>query len=245
MMDVDLWASPPTDLLIEIFHRLNASDVIRCAGTCKPWRCVIIDHAWCLHPRPDRFVPDLLLLGFFHEYWHRGENKGVRRQPAPGPFESILAVTAAAADDDKPCPFMPAGSAGGVDLSSYVTVLSSRDGFLLLDGLGDARWDGRLSLVMPAGLHTVSVWVLIDDDQWTLQRAIHVPNLNWVNDAFCPRSGCLFVEVYEHEHQLVVDVETGSSRPIRSLYPKDPDDYEMRHPYEMDWSTYLSRMKHF
>jgi hypothetical protein len=81
-MDEDSWASSPsTDLLLEIFRRLNASDVVRCACACKTWRRAIIANASSLHPIPDRFVPDLL-LGFFHEYWYKDEKKGMRIQPS-------------------------------------------------------------------------------------------------------------------------------------------------------------------
>lgn len=137
-MDEDSWASSPsTDLLLEIFRRLNASDVVRCACACKTWRRAIIANASSLHPIPDRFVPDLL-LGFFHEYWYKNEKKGMRIQPAPGPFESVLAATVNADgtgrccdDDETPCSFIPTGSAGGgVDLALYSRVVSSRDGYL-------------------------------------------------------------------------------------------------------------------
>jgi hypothetical protein len=84
---------------------------------------------------------------------------------------------------------------------------------------------------------------------WTLQRSIHVPvtSLHWTNDAFFSRSGRLLAEEWnEREHELViVDFETGSSRLISCLYPKDRRDREIRYPCEMDWSTYLSRMKSF
>ncbi|OEL29677.1 hypothetical protein BAE44_0009305 [Dichanthelium oligosanthes] len=87
-MDEDMWASPPTDLLVEIFCRLEASDVVHCACACKPWRRAIIGNAWSLLPRPDAFNPNLL-LGFFYQYWHIGRVIDVR---LPGLFESALAV---------------------------------------------------------------------------------------------------------------------------------------------------------
>lgn len=52
-MDEDSWASSPsTDLLLEIFRRLNASDVVRCACACKTWRRAIIANASSLHRTP-------------------------------------------------------------------------------------------------------------------------------------------------------------------------------------------------
>jgi hypothetical protein len=49
----------PTDLLLE------PTDIIRCAGVCKPWRRGIIGNAASLRPRPKCFDPSLL-LGVFH-----------------------------------------------------------------------------------------------------------------------------------------------------------------------------------
>ncbi|KAL6654652.1 hypothetical protein ACP70R_008117 [Stipagrostis hirtigluma subsp. patula] len=117
--DMDVWASPPLDLLLEIFGSLSSTDVVRCAGVCKPWRRAIIGNAAsCLRPRPDRFLPDLL-LGFFN-------SDGRWRQRPPGPFASALSVSAAAAHYayEAACSF-----------AAYTSgILSSRDGLLLLEG---------------------------------------------------------------------------------------------------------------
>ncbi|KAL6653706.1 hypothetical protein ACP70R_008630 [Stipagrostis hirtigluma subsp. patula] len=94
-MDMDMWSSLPADLLLEIFRRLETTAVVRSAAACRPWRRAIIGNASCLRPRPDRFLPDLL-LGFFHQWWYGGGNN-VRLQRAPGPLGSALALTAAAA----------------------------------------------------------------------------------------------------------------------------------------------------
>ncbi|CAL4982636.1 unnamed protein product [Urochloa decumbens] len=138
-MDLDLWASLPSDLLIDIFHCLDASDLVRCTCTCKPWRRTIIGNVSSLRPRPDCFNPNLL-LGFFYVYWNKASIiSEVHLQRAPGPFESLLKATNHDDDDDDDepeCPpsFLPAAASAGVNLSSYDMVLSSRDGFLLLDG---------------------------------------------------------------------------------------------------------------
>ncbi|KAL6654656.1 hypothetical protein ACP70R_008121 [Stipagrostis hirtigluma subsp. patula] len=124
-VDVDRWSSAPPDLLLEIFRRLGATDIVRCAGACKAWRRAIIGNAAsCLRPRPDRFIPDLL-IGVFEQ---REDDVAFLR--TPGPFQSSLA----AADDDTICSFVPATADGGVNLASYNELLSSRDGLLLLGG---------------------------------------------------------------------------------------------------------------
>ncbi|KAL6654657.1 hypothetical protein ACP70R_008122 [Stipagrostis hirtigluma subsp. patula] len=127
-VDVDRWASAPPDLLLDIFRRLDATDVIRCAAGCKPWRRTIVRNAASsLRPRPDRFLRDLL-VGFFQQ------GTDLRLLRTPGPFQSMLTVPA----DTKPnrrdllYSFVPATATGGVNLALYNKVLSSRDGFLLL-----------------------------------------------------------------------------------------------------------------
>ncbi|RCV06941.1 LOW QUALITY PROTEIN: hypothetical protein SETIT_1G204300v2 [Setaria italica] len=53
-MDVDMWASLPPELLVDIFRRLEAAAALRCTGVCKPWRRAIAGNAAsCLRPRPD------------------------------------------------------------------------------------------------------------------------------------------------------------------------------------------------
>ncbi|KAL6908181.1 hypothetical protein ACP4OV_002351 [Aristida adscensionis] len=93
-MDVDMWISLPPDLLLEIFRRLEFTPVVRCAAACKPRRRAIVGNAASsLRPRPDRFLPDLL-LGFL---CNNGEGN-VRLRP----LESLLAAQpsgAGAADD--------------------------------------------------------------------------------------------------------------------------------------------------
>ncbi|CAL4991055.1 unnamed protein product [Urochloa decumbens] len=128
-MDVDMSASLPTDLLVDILRCLDATDLIHCPGVCKLWRHAIIGYASSLRPHPDRFNPNLL-LGFFHQFrlTESGTcNHVVRVQRVPGPFQSAVPV---AAGDTLPSLI----SAATGNLSLYETVLSSRDGFLLLDG---------------------------------------------------------------------------------------------------------------
>ncbi|CAL4982633.1 unnamed protein product [Urochloa decumbens] len=109
--------------------------------------------------------------------------------------------------------------------------------------------DGRLSLIRKPYMQTwVQVWVLVGADQWTMQHFIDAPILRSLSHALSPRSGFLHVEVDEEEGQvqeLLIDVENGSSRSIRCLNPDDPTNNGWRCPYEMDWWTYLSKLKPF
>ncbi|OEL29678.1 hypothetical protein BAE44_0009303 [Dichanthelium oligosanthes] len=128
-MDVDIWASLPTDLLLEIFGRLETTAVLRSTGVCKPWRRTIIGNAAsCLRPRPDCFVPELL-LGFFHNYRDKGRH--VRLRCLAWPLESAATAVTTIADTTVSS-FIQAD--GGADLASYDELLSSRDGLLLLSG---------------------------------------------------------------------------------------------------------------
>ncbi|CAL4991051.1 unnamed protein product [Urochloa decumbens] len=116
--------------------------------------------------------------------------------------------------------------------------------------------DNRLSLL----IHQVSdhhmwssdkieVWVLIGDSEWTLQRAINMRSLipdcpkegrtRFIIRGFCQRSGCLFVD-FDHK-DLLIDINTGSLRPTGRV----GIDRVSKYPYEIDWSTYLSKMKYF
>ncbi|CAN6343205.1 unnamed protein product [Urochloa humidicola] len=395
-MDIDMWPSLSTDLLLDIFRRLDASDLVRCICTCKPWRRIIIGNVSSLRPRLDCFNPNLL-LGFFHECWYRGNFIDVRFQRAQGPLDSALRATTNGDGPEKLSSFIPAESTGGIDLSLYDIMLSSRDGLLLLDGsdkddlclcnpltgdctflpypafvpdkcvlatsydlngpAGDdqgvrivamegqqstegfltvnyqlssptrasagktaaAIWgpvkhsleckkchggylifngapiicnsmihwldlsidgnacvfiidmrtgrtwtiqvpeesrygypdhvlaksrDGHITIVNQSIFldRMINVWVLIDGKQWTLQRMIDVPNINRLNPFFCTRSGWVLANVC-YQQELLINVQTGSHQLI--MYPHDKDPYSERYPYEMDWSTYLSRMKHF
>ncbi|CAO1940424.1 unnamed protein product [Urochloa humidicola] len=135
-MDVDMWPSLLTDLLLDIFRRLDTRDLVRCTCTCKPWRRTIIANVSSLRLRPDCFNPNLL-LGFFHEYWKNdGKFNDVRFQRAQGPLDSALRATTDGDGPEKLSSFISADSAGSIDLSSYNIVMSSRDGLLLLDGSG-------------------------------------------------------------------------------------------------------------
>ncbi|CAN6382075.1 unnamed protein product [Urochloa humidicola] len=133
MDDVDMWASLLTDLLLDIFRRLDASDLVRCTCTCKPWRRTIIGNVSSLRLHPGCYNPNLL-LGFFHEYRNDGKFIDIRLQRVQGPLDSALRAISGGEGPDKLSSFIPAGSAGGIDLSLYNIMLSSLDGFLLLDG---------------------------------------------------------------------------------------------------------------
>ncbi|CAO2150380.1 unnamed protein product [Urochloa humidicola] len=112
-----MWTLPPLDVLLEVFRRLDVTDIVRCAGTCKPWRRTIISNAAsCLRPRPDRFLSDLLLGFFFHKKLINGDAAGVSVDRIPGPLESVFTMPTAA----------------GENLALYDIPLSCRDGLLLL-----------------------------------------------------------------------------------------------------------------
>ncbi|KAL6654653.1 hypothetical protein ACP70R_008118 [Stipagrostis hirtigluma subsp. patula] len=141
-----VWVSPPLDIHLEILRRLGAADVVRCAAACKPWRHAIIGNAAsCLRPRPDRFLPDLL-LGFFNS-----DGRWLRR--APGPFASTISATtdtSCRATDATVSSFVQAvkfDAGGGTAVHLSNAPLSSRDGLLLLRGSAAAH--GRLCLYNP------------------------------------------------------------------------------------------------
>ncbi|CAL4968673.1 unnamed protein product [Urochloa decumbens] len=104
--------------------------------------------------------------------------------------------------------------------------------------------DGRLSVVRSFGGGAVEVWVLAGGDGWSLRRTIKAPCCGgevWFS-AFCPRSGCLLGQVGDKE--IIVDAERGSCCLIGSV--DDTTNHgRCLYPYEMDWSTYLAKMKHF
>ncbi|CAL4991079.1 unnamed protein product [Urochloa decumbens] len=108
--------------------------------------------------------------------------------------------------------------------------------------------DGRLSLLRNArrcrGRGHIQVWVHNTGAQWFVLRTIKVPNLCFQNGVFWPRSGCLLAEE-EGGQQLLINIETGSSRPITCPYATVSNEAGFRYPYEMDWSTYLSMMNPF
>ncbi|CAL5057567.1 unnamed protein product [Urochloa decumbens] len=105
--------------------------------------------------------------------------------------------------------------------------------------------DGRLSVVRSFGGGAVEVWVLAGGggDLCSLRRTIKVPRCGgdvWFS-AFCPRSGCLLGHVGGKE--IIVDTERGSCCLIGAV--DDTNHGRCLYPYEMDWSTYLAKMKHF
>jgi hypothetical protein len=129
-MDVDMSASLPPELLVEIFRRLEAAAALHCTGVCKLWRRTIIRNAAsCLRPRPDCFVPGLL-LGFLQNHRDRGRRR-VLLQPLPGPSESAPAMAAVSSTACSPAASSFAQGAATTDLASYDELLSSRDGLVL------------------------------------------------------------------------------------------------------------------
>ncbi|PUZ45844.1 hypothetical protein GQ55_8G257100 [Panicum hallii var. hallii] len=107
--------------------------------------------------------------------------------------------------------------------------------------------DGRLSFILQRGHHQIEVWVLVGDGERTMRRAIDLygffpreGRVWFMIRGFCPRSGCLFGDV-DHQKELLIDVDRGSLRPTGRIDIGSVT----RYPYEMDWSTYLSKMKYF
>ena len=116
--------------------------------------------------------------------------------------------------------------------------------------------DGRrLSLIASqASRRQIEVWVLIgDDSRWILQQTMELqswllPNCRSltyiVPKGFCPRSGFLFGVVIDDQllyHKFVVSVDGSSPRLMQTVDSK----YCYSLQYEMDWSTYISKMKYF
>ncbi|CAL5020101.1 unnamed protein product [Urochloa decumbens] len=135
---VDAWLSLPPELLVEVFRRLDATtDVVNCAGTCKSWRCAIIENASSLQPCSDRFNPNLL-LGFFYQC-----KAGVFLRCIPDVFQSTLLATTGGKESnydmcmprDRAARAGEEGPGGGksiTDLALYNRLLSSRGGLVLL-----------------------------------------------------------------------------------------------------------------
>jgi F-box interacting protein len=124
----DAWSTLLPDLLLDIFRRLEATAVMSCAVVCKPWRRVIMGNASTLRPRPDIFVPSLL-LGFVPGYI--GAYNGGKwlhctlssSQPVHPELKNAHGYSS----------FVPTSV-----LSSWLRpVLSSRDGFLLIKRGGE------------------------------------------------------------------------------------------------------------
>jgi len=131
-VDVDMWTSLPTDILLEIFLCLEPTTVVRCACVCKPWRRAITSNAASLRrrrPHLDRFDPSLL-LGIFHMNRHQ---TWLRRTPDPSPFQSALPSNGSGHYETVDS-FIPAASAfaAGAIRGFYTELLCSRDGFILL-----------------------------------------------------------------------------------------------------------------
>nr|CAB3490571.1 unnamed protein product [Digitaria exilis] len=113
--------------------------------------------------------------------------------------------------------------------------------------------DGRLSLVSQLPGQPLQVWELGGGGEWTLRRRIDVPeevmipsncflNVGHAHvhiSGFCPRSGCLFGDVEGED--ILIDVERGVVRRTRRYGVGRVTKY----PYEMDWPTYISKMKYF
>ncbi|CAO2046088.1 unnamed protein product [Urochloa humidicola] len=111
--------------------------------------------------------------------------------------------------------------------------------------------DGRLSLIVSLPSPQIEVWVLGGDGRWTLQRRIDVPELlpdhcrrrarpDWLR-AYCYSSGCLFADVDERDVVIAVDEDSLCSNPMQQIVHSRVSYY----PYEMDYSTFVSKMKYF
>ncbi|CAO2150366.1 unnamed protein product [Urochloa humidicola] len=163
---VDVWLSLPPELLSEVFCCLNtATDIVNCASTCKQWRRAIIDNASSLRPHPNRFNANLL-IGFFYQW------KGMSPQCVPGPFESTLSAISGGEEGHYVRPnLIPAANTGGVDLALYNSLLSSRDGFLLLESVSRDMVDlclcnpmTRVCTFLPAAAFCPHAYILVIGD---------------------------------------------------------------------------------
>ncbi|CAN6226756.1 unnamed protein product [Urochloa humidicola] len=182
----NMWVSSlPADLLVAIFRRLDASDIVRSAGVCKPWRRAIIDNASSLRPHPDRFNPSLLIC-----CWHVGHSTRLQRLPtvhtATTTLPSFIPTGAArgidlALEDDEPPPsrggllvlldgscrlVLPTSGSSDDSIAIYDKPLSSRDGFMLLAGspTGDLCLRNPLTgshKILPASSFKECVYALV------------------------------------------------------------------------------------
>ncbi|CAN6280175.1 unnamed protein product [Urochloa humidicola] len=123
--------------------------------------------------------------------------------------------------------------------------------------LATTAGDGRLSLIASLRGHKIEVWVLDGDGLWTLRRTVDVHGMlplchQRENDhvsitVFCPRSRCLFGHVrclFGHvmDQYLFIPVDGDSSPCLMKTFKQGRVSC---YPYDMDWSTYISRMKYF
>jgi hypothetical protein len=117
--------------------------------------------------------------------------------------------------------------------------------------LGTSEDGRRLSLIASLPCHQVEVWEHIADGRWMLRRRIDVGNLlpNCPKEGlvriglisgFCPRSGCVLGEV--DGQYLIIGVDGGSPRSTQRI---PTGGHICLYTYEMDWSTYISKMKYF
>ncbi|KAF8665864.1 hypothetical protein HU200_053945 [Digitaria exilis] len=166
VVDDDTWASLlPDDLLLDIFRRLHTTDLTRCCCTCKPWRraMIVFVASGHLRPRPDGFVPDLL-VGVFHViHVARSYYKHAPLRRVPGPLQSALPSTAGAHYY-----FVPAIAGGDHRASSsYGEVVASRDGFVLLvDARRKAEGLCLANLITGACTLLPAATVDVDDDNF-------------------------------------------------------------------------------
>lgn len=98
--------------------------------------------------------------------------------------------------------------------------------------------DGRLSVISLPVDRRNEVWVLGGGNKWMLQRVINMHQMTM--KVFCPRSGCCLFRDTRY-NDVLVDVNTGSLRPTERF----GDGRVTLYSYEMDWSTYISKMKYF
>ncbi|KAL6908184.1 hypothetical protein ACP4OV_002354 [Aristida adscensionis] len=130
----------------------------------------------------------------------------------------------------------------GMSLYTKMVLATSRDGHLSVVG----------SPLPPC--HRIEAWVLAGGDageRWTLRWTVDMQDLpgycpSYRSPAvyrFCPRSGYVMgnVErVRERGRRLLMDVDSGTAREMNMCTRHGPN-----WPYEMDLSTYISKMKHF
>ncbi|CAL5034081.1 unnamed protein product [Urochloa decumbens] len=142
--------------------------------------------------------------------------------------------------------------AWATELPDKYVALDCRTWYCSLALAATSGGDGQLSLVVSLPSRQIEVWVLVGDGdgEWTLRRTIDVQDLLpedeeislgrvlWLR-TFCPRSGCMLGDI--DGHHLVIPVDEDIPRPVQTIIGSRVSCY----PYEMDWSTYVSRMKYF
>jgi hypothetical protein len=109
----------------------------------------------------------------------------------------------------------------------------------------------RLSLIVALPRHRMEVWELIcGGGEWTLRRTMDLHNPRCSGEgyvslwSFYPRSRWLLGEVDGNTYLIPVDEDCPCPM-APTITWVNKGNFSYWYPYEMDWSTYVSKMKHF